>query len=101
MCTYTGQPTLQVDGGSWSVIYFGQNFPDLDGAAFVCGGGSGEIYIAEGSYTLDPLVFTLDEAGSCGLDTYSFDGTTLSGVMHAYCGQGDVYTFRVTLGSTK
>jgi hypothetical protein len=100
VCTYTGRATLQVDGGSWSVTYSGQNWHGLDGAVFVCEGGSGEAYIAEGSYTLDPLMVTLD-AGSCGLDTFSFNGKTLLGVMHAYCGQGDVYTFTVTLGSTK
>ena len=101
VCTYTGRATLQVEGGIWSVTYSGQNWHDLDGAAFVCGGGSGEAYIAQGSYTLDPLMFTLENAGSCGLDTYAFDGKTLSGVMHAYCGQGDIYTFTATLGSTK
>jgi hypothetical protein len=101
VCTYTGRATLQVEGGRWSVIYSGEDWHDLDGAVFVCGGGSGGDYMGEGTYTLDPLMFTLDEAGSCGLDTFSFDGKTLSGVKHAYCGQSDVYTFTVTLGSTK
>jgi hypothetical protein len=100
-CTYTGRATLQVDGGIWSVIYSGQNQHDLDGAVFVCGGRSGDAYLAEGTYTLDPPMFTLDEARKCGLDTYSFDGKTLSGVVHAYCGPGDVYTFTVKVGSTK
>ena len=101
VCPYTGPATLEVVGGSWAITYSGENWHSLDGAVFVCGGGSRGYYIAQGSYTLDPLTFTLDEAFSCDLDELSFDGKTLSGVMHAYCGQGDVYTFRVTLGSTE
>jgi hypothetical protein len=101
VCPYTGRATLQVDGGSWAITYTGESWHRQEGMAFVCGGGSGGNYIATGSYTLDPLTFTLDDSVGCDLDTFSFDGTTLSGVMHAYCGQGDVYTFTVTLGSTK
>lgn len=98
VCTYQGEAIMKMDGGLWSLTYSGEDWHSLDGAVFVCGGGSGGNYIATGSYTLDPLTFTRDGAG-CARDEFSFDGTTLSGSAHAYCGDGDVYTYEVTVGS--
>ena len=100
VCTYTGRATLQVDGGSWSVTYSGQNWHGLDGAVFVCEGGRARPTSPKGR-THSTRSCSHSTRRSCGLDTFSFDGKTLSGVMHAYCGQGDVYTFTVKLGSTK
>jgi hypothetical protein len=101
VCPYTGPATLEVVNGSWAITYEGDNGDTLDGARFVCGEGSRGYYIATGSYTLDPVTFSLDKAYSCDLDEFSFDGKSLSGVMHTGCGQRDVYTYKVTLGSTK
>lgn len=98
-CPYTGIAELRMDGGWWQVVYRGEDWHHQEGLAFVCGGGSGGDIIAAGPYTIDPLSFSLDEGFACGDDTFSFDGTTLSGVMHAYCTNRDVYTFSVTLGA--
>ena len=54
--------------------------------------------MAQGTYTLDPLTFTPDSA--CNRDSFSFDGTVLSGTSYAYCGDGDVYSYEVAIDTT-
>lgn len=99
VCEYDGEAILQMDGGLWSVTYSGEDWHSLDGPVFVCGGGSGGGLIASGSYTLDPLTLTRDGVG-CDRDEFAFDGKTLSGRTHAYCGDSDIFTYEVTIGST-
>lgn len=94
-CTYAGKAELEMTDGSWQVTYAGRNWHTLDGQRFVCGGDSGEYILARGVYTLSPLAFTVEAL--CDRDTFTFDGTTLAGTTHAYCGDGDVYTWQVAL----
>ncbi len=95
VCTYDGSATLTLDGGMWSVVYTGEDWHGLDGAKFVCGGGTGGAILGRGSYTTDPLAFTLES--SCDRDVFLFDGTTLTGATYGYCGDNDVYTWEVTV----
>jgi hypothetical protein len=102
VCDYTGTSQLEMDGGMWQLLYTGQNWHVQDGLAFACGGdtSSGTV-IAAGTYTLDPLEFSLDDNFVCAGDQFDFDGQVFSGVFNQFCSPqpSDVYTFAVTLGS--
>ena len=99
-CTFDGLAELQMDGGEWRVLYHGESWHSLDGAVFVCGGGdSSTAGIVGGSYTTDPLTFSLDEYYlACDDNVLNFDGVTMSGVSHDYCGNSNVYSFNISLG---
>jgi hypothetical protein len=101
VCNYTGTSQLEMDGGMWQVLYTGQSWHVQDGLVFACGGdiSSGTV-IAAGTYTLDPLEFSLDDNFVCAGDQFEFDGELLSGVFNQFCSPqpSDVYTFAATLG---
>lgn len=100
VCRFTGESELQMDGGQWSIIYRGESWHRVDsGGSFVCGGTfRDDLVITSGTYTLDPLVMTLDDRDlACASNRFEVIDGVVSGTMSPYCGGADVLTFTLPL----